>query len=194
MQLSQQRETTDMARLKTIDRNQSTGEAKELLDTVYSQFGATPNLMRNLASSPAVLGAYVHSYTALATGLLDKTLHDQIAIVVAEADGCEYCLSAHTALARKAGLSEQQLAAARALNTGIQRTDAALKFAREIVVSRGQIPSAQFEAVRQAGFSDGEIVEIIGHVALNIFTNYFNNINQTEVDFPKVAAAREKAA
>ncbi len=183
-----------MARLKTIDRNQATGKAKELLDTVHSQFGVTPNLMRDLANSPAVLGAYVNFYTALANGLLDKKLHDQIAIVVAEANGCEYCLSAHIALGRKAGLSEQQLAAARALNTGIDRTNAALKFARQVVVSRGQITSAQFDAVRQAGFSDGEIVEIIGHVAVNIFTNYFNNINQTEVDFPKVAAARENAA
>jgi uncharacterized peroxidase-related enzyme len=183
-----------MARLKTIDRNQATGKAKELLDTVHSQFGVTPNLMRDLANSPAVLGAYVNFYTALASGLLDKKLHDQIAIVVAEANGCEYCLSAHVALGRKAGLSEQQLAAARLLNTGMDSTDAALKFAREIVVSRGQVTPAQFEAVRQAGFSDGEIVEIIAHVAVNIFTNYFNNINQTEVDFPKVSVAPEKAA
>jgi AhpD family alkylhydroperoxidase len=135
----------------------------------------------------------VNFYTALADGLLDKNLHDQIAIVVAEANGCEYCLSAHTALARKAGLSDQQLAAARDLNTGNDRVDAALKFAREIVVGRGHITPAQFEAVRRAGFSDGEIVEIIGHVAVNIFTNYFNNINHTEIDFPKVAAARNRA-
>jgi AhpD family alkylhydroperoxidase len=94
-----------MARLRTIDRN----------------------LMRDLANSPAVLGAYVDFYTALASGFLDQKLHDQIAIVVAEANGCEYCLSAHIALGRKAGLSEQQLAAARLLNTGMDRTDAALK-------------------------------------------------------------------
>jgi len=183
-----------MARLRTIDRNEATGKARELLDTVHSQFGATPNLMRNLANSPAVLGAYVNFYTALASGLLDRKLHDQIAIVVADANGCEYCLSAHIALGRKAGLSEQQLAAARALNTGIGRTDTALRFAREIVVGRGQIIPAQFEAVRRPGFSDGEIVEIIAHVAVNIFTNYFNNINQTEVDFPKVSPAPDKAA
>lgn len=183
-----------MARLRTIDRKEATGKAKELLDTVHSQFGATPNLMRDLANSPAVLGAYVNFYNALASGLLDRKLHDQIAIVVADANGCEYCLSAHIALGRKAGLSEQQLVAARALNTGIGRTDTALHIAREIVVRRGQITPAQFEAVRRAGFSDGEIVEIIGHVAVNIFTNYFNNINQTEVDFPKVSPAPDKAA
>jgi uncharacterized peroxidase-related enzyme len=183
-----------MARLKTIDRSQATGKAKELLDKVHLQFGVTPNLMRDLAHSPAVLGAYVNFYTALVDGLLDKKLHDQIAMVVAEANGCEYCLSAHAALGRKAGLSDQQLAAARDLNTGNDRVDAALKFAREIVVGRGHITPAQFEAVRQAGFSDGEIVEIIGHAAVNIFTNYFNNINQTEVDFLKVAAVRNRAA
>lgn len=183
-----------MARLKLIDRNHATGKAKELLDAVQTQFGATPNLMRGLANSPAVLGSYVNFYTALASGLLDRELHDQIAIVVAEANGCEYCLSAHTALGKKAGLSERQLTAARDLNTGDSRVDAALQFARDIVVGRGQTTAQRFDAVRRAGYTDGEIVEIIAHVAVNIFTNYFNNLNQTEVDFPRVAAAREKAA
>ena len=175
-----------MAKLKSIDRNQATGKPKELLDQVQAQFGVTPNLMRSLANSPAVLGSYVNFYTALASGLLDSKLHDQIAIVVAEANGCEYYLSAHTALGEKAGLTEKQLILAREFDTGDGRVDAALKFAHDIVAGRGHITAVQFEAVRQAGYSDGEIVEIIGHVAMNIFTNYFNNINQTEVDFPKM--------
>ena len=183
-----------MARMETIDRNQATGQAKELLDSVNSQFGVVPNLMRGLANSPAVLGSYVNTYMELASGTLDPKLHDQIAVVVAEANGCEYCLSAHTALGKKAGLSDQQLAAARDLNTGDIRIDAALTFARDIIVTRGHLTAAQFDAVRQAGYSDGEIVEIIAHVAMNIFTNYFNNINHTEVDFPKVIPARNKAA
>jgi uncharacterized peroxidase-related enzyme len=182
-----------MAKLKTIDRNQATGKTKELLDEVYEQFGVTPNLMRNLANSLAVLGSYVNFYTSLASGLLNAKLHDQIAIVVAEANGCEYCLSAHTALGKKAGLTEKQLTLARELNTGDERVNAALKFARNIVEGRGHISSVQFDAVWQAGYSDGEIVEIIAHVAMNIFTNYFNNINQTEVDFPKVVPASNKA-
>jgi uncharacterized peroxidase-related enzyme len=183
-----------MAKLKTIGRNQATGEAKELLDKVHAQFGMTPNLMRSLANSPAVLGSYVNFYTALASGLLDAKLHDQIAIVVAEANGCEYCLSAHTALGKKAGLTDEQLILAREFDTGDGRVNAALKFARDIVESRGHITVVQFDAVRQAGYSDGEIVEIIAHVAMNIFTNYFNNINQTEVDFPKMVPAPNKAA
>lgn len=183
-----------MARMKTIERNQAVGKAKELLDSVYSQFGAVPNLMRSLAHSPVVLGSYVNTYTALASGALDPKLHDQIAVVVAEANGCKYCLSAHTALGKKAGLSDQQLAAARDLNTGNPRVDAGLTLARDIIVSRGHITAAQFDAARQAGYSDGEIVEIIAHVAMNTFTNYFNNINQTEVDFPKVVPGRNKAA
>lgn len=182
-----------MAKLKMIDRNQATGTAKELLDQVRAQFGVTPNLMRSLANSPAVLGSYVNFYTALASGLLNAKLHDQIAIVVAEANGCEYCLSAHTALGKKAGLTEKQLASTRELNTGDERVDAALEFARAIVEGRGHISAARFNAVRQAGYSDGEIVEIIAHVAVNIFTNYFNNINQTEVDFPKVVPSSNKA-
>jgi uncharacterized peroxidase-related enzyme len=183
-----------MARLKMIDRNQASGKAKELLDKINAQFGMTPNLMRGLANSPAVLDSYVNFYTALASGALDAKLHDQIAIVVAEANGCEYCLSAHTALGKKAGLTAGQLLAARETETGDHRVDLVLKLARNVVVQRGRIPAEELEAVRQAGYSDEEIVEIIGHVAVNVFTNYFNNINQTEVDFPKVAPAQNRGA
>lgn len=183
-----------MSRLKSIDLNHASGEAKELLEKVQEEFGGTSKLMRGLANSPKTLGSYINFYKALTSGVLEKKLHDQIAFVVAEANGCEYCLSAHIGLARKAGLTAQQITGARDLNTGDPRTDAALRFARQIVDSRGRVSDSQLDAVRQAGYNDGEITEIIAHVALNILTNYFNNVNQTAVDSGKVEPSKSISA
>lgn len=107
---------------------------------------------------------------------------------MAEVNGCDYCLSAHTALGRGAGLSDEQLDASRAGQASDPKASAALQFARATVESRGGVADSDLGRVRAAGFSDAEVVEIIAHVALNVFTNYFNRAAQTEIDFPKVTA------
>jgi alkylhydroperoxidase family enzyme len=112
--------------------------------------------------------------------------------VVAEANGCEYCLSAHTAIGKMVGLKEEAILASRKFNSGDPKIDAALHFSRNLASRRGQVDQAEIEALRTAGYSDGEIAEIITNVGLNTFTNYFNNAVQTEIDFPKIDL--EKAA
>jgi uncharacterized peroxidase-related enzyme len=150
--------------------------------------------MRTFANSPAVLNAYLDFHQALGTGSLSPQLREQIAVVVAESNECEYCLSAHTAIGKLYGLSDRELLATRQLQTADHRANAALRFARELVQARGMVTDGQLEAVRQAGLDDGEITELIANVALNIFTNYFNHVCQTEVDFPKVRPAANQTA
>jgi len=174
-----------MSRLKSIDRNHPSGEAKELLERVQEECGGTSNLMRALANSPKTLGSYISFDTKLVSGVLEKKLHDQIALVVAEAHRCEYCLSPHIRLARRTGLSPEQTTGGRDLNPSNPRTEAALRFARRIVDSRGQVSDSQFQAVRQRGYNDSEITEIVSRVAVNILANHFNNVNQPAVDFAK---------
>lgn len=178
-----------MQRLKAIDPKEATGKAKELLDGVKAKIGMVPNLMRTYANSPAALEGYLNFSGALGGGLLSAKLREQIALTVANANGCEYCLSAHTAIGKMVGLEENELVASRRATASNARTDAALKFAHQIVVKRGEVLDSEVQAVREAGYSDGEITEIVAHVALNIFTNYFNHVAQTVVDFPKVTLA-----
>lgn len=109
-------------------------------------------------------------------------------MAVAEANACDYCLSAHSALGRGAGLSDDELAASRDAKASDKKTNAALQFALAVLQRRGGITDADFAAVRAAGYSDGEIAEIIAHVALNVLTNYFNRAVETEIDFPKVTS------
>jgi uncharacterized peroxidase-related enzyme len=139
-----------------------------------------------MAQSPAVLEAYLNFSGALGAGKLNSRLREQIALITAEINGCGYCASAHTAIGKMVGLDEAAISAARNGNAEDSKSDAALKFARTLIVNRGEVSDAGLEAVKGAGFSDGEIAEIIANVAINIFTNYFNLVANTDIDFPKV--------
>jgi uncharacterized peroxidase-related enzyme len=175
-----------MTRIQAIDYEQSTGKARELLDAVKAKLGITPNMMKTMAQSPAVLEAYLNFSGALGGGKLSARLREQIALISAEINGCGYCASAHTAIGKMVGLNEDAILAARNGNAADAKTDAALKFARAVIVNRGEVSDEDLQVVKDAGFSDGEVGEIVANVALNIFTNYFNEIAKTDIDFPKV--------
>lgn len=179
-----------MARLPAVQREAARGKAKELLEAVQSKLGITPTMTKVMANSPAVLEAYLAFSGALSAGELNTGLREQLALEVGEQNSCQYCVSAHTAIGKMAGLSDSEIAAARDAKSEVFKNAAALKFAHAIVAKRGMATDADLEAVRGAGFTDGEIAEIIAHVALNTFTNYFNNTAEVEVDFPKIALRR----
>jgi uncharacterized peroxidase-related enzyme len=146
--------------------------------------GGVPNLLATMAQSPAVAQAYLCFSQSLAAGTLPARLREQIALVLGETNGCNYCLAAHTALGKGAGLTEEETCDARRAAPRDDKERAALEFARQIVQERGMVSDADVERVRQAGYTDGQIAEIVAGVALNIFSNYFNHVAGTEVDFP----------
>jgi uncharacterized peroxidase-related enzyme len=176
-----------MSRLPTLSTDAAPGKAKQLLEGVQAKFKMTPNFTRVMANSPQLLEAYLGFNHALASGSIPPKLREEIAVEVAEQDGCEYCLSAHTALGKAVGLTDVELEEAREARSQFPKHRAALELARKIVNRRGHIEASDIEAARNAGFGDGEIAEIIGHVAINIFTNYFNTATEVEIDFPRVA-------
>jgi uncharacterized peroxidase-related enzyme len=147
-----------------------------------------------MANSPAVLEGYLNFNQALAGGALSAQVREQIALVVAEVNGCGYCLSAHTAIGRSVGLNEQSMACARRVVSSDSKTQAVLTLAQTITLERGEISDEAFRAAKQSGLSDGEVTEVVANVALNIFTNYFNLVGQTEIDFPEVRPGDRSAA
>ena len=177
-----------MSRIPPVDRNTTNDSVRRNFEAVQKQLGTVPNMMRTMAQSPAVLEAYLGFGASLRRGRLPVLLQEQIALTIAESNSCDYCLSAHTALGRGAGLSDEQLAASREARAADPKTADALHFARAIVERRGDVRDQDLASVRAAGYNDGEIAEIIAHVALNVFTNYFNRAARTEIDFPLVAA------
>jgi uncharacterized peroxidase-related enzyme len=179
-----------MSRLKTIEPKSASGKTKELLDAVNGKFGMVPNTFRVMANSPAVLEGYLALNGALGTGTLDPQIREQIALITAQFNHCDYCLSAHTAIGKLVGLKEQEIINSRDGRASTARATAALTFARQLLDSKGQVSDENMQAVRKAGFTDGEVAEIIAHVAINVFTNYFNTATQVDIDFPKVSSAK----
>ena len=159
----------------------------QLLEAVNKQLGSVPNLFRIVANSPAALEGYLGLNGALAMGKLTHATRERIALAVAQVNGCDYCLAAHSYLATNlAKLDASEIAANRHGRLSDAKADAAVRFAVNVVQSRGAVPAADVEAVRAAGYGDGEIVEIIAHFALNTLTNYINEALGTEIDFPVV--------
>lgn len=161
--------------------------AQPLLEAVKKQIGSVPNLFRLTATSPAALEGYLSLNGALGKGALNAATRQRIALAVAQINGCGYCLAAHTYLGKNvAKLADAEIAANRAGHSADAKADAAVRFAAKVANQRGAVSEADLQAVRAAGYSDAEIVEIVAHVALNTLTNYINEVFKTDVDFPAV--------
>ena len=159
-----------------------------MLQSVEKQLGVVPNLFRMVANSPAALEGYLGMSGALAKGRLPAPTRERIALAVAEINGCSYCLSAHTYLGKNlARLDDAEMLANRHGGSTDPNAAAAVRFAAKVAQSRGHVSDEDLSAVRLAGYDDGQIVEIVQHVALNVWTNYINEVAQTEIDFPVVS-------
>jgi uncharacterized peroxidase-related enzyme len=177
-----------MPRIQPLNESQANEKQKGLLDAVQKKLGAKPNILTTMAQSPATLQSYLAFGEALGGASISGKLREQIALAVAGANGCDYCASAHTAIGAGLGLAKDEAQKNLTGQASDAKAQAALTFSRRIVETRGWVDDADVEAVRTAGFNDGQITEIIATVSLNIFTNYFNHIAQTAIDFPKVQA------
>lgn len=170
-----------------LDTHHTPAASQPLLQQFQQAFGATPNMFKAVANSPAALKSMWSSFGALAQGSLGAALGEQIAVAIANRNRCEYCLAAHTVLGQKAGVSLDAITAAQTGSSQDPKTAAALRFALKVVEQRAHIDAADVAALHDVGFKDEQVVEILAHVALNVFTNYVNVAFDVPVDFPKVA-------
>ena len=179
-----------MSRLTTPSSIEASPAASQpLLQAVKKELGVVPNLFRLVGTSPAALEGYLGLNGALAKGSLEAPTRERIALAVAEINGCDYCLSAHSYLGKNlAKLSDAEIATNRAGGSGDPKADAAVRFAVKLVNARGHVSDADIQTVKQAGYTDAHIIEIVLHVALNTLTNYVNEVAKTEIDFPAVTA------
>ena len=178
-----------MARMPINEIENTTGTAADLLGQVHKGMGAVPNMAKVMVNSPATLKGYLRLSAALGGGKLDTVTREQLALTVAQANECSYCLSVHTANAPSVGLSPEQVLAARRASAEDPKTDAILKLAAALVATRGAVTDEQVEAARAAGITAEEATEIVGNVALNTLTNFFNKAAQVDIDFPVVDPA-----
>ncbi|MDG5495406.1 carboxymuconolactone decarboxylase family protein [Niveispirillum sp. BGYR6] len=175
-----------MSRL-SIPAPQSAPEASQAtLGTINAKLGRVPNFFRVLSNSPAVINAHAALNQGLGKALDTKT-RERIALTVAAINGCEYCSAAHSFTGFTfAKLSREEIDRARHGTSEEPKAAAAVAFARHVAETRGKVSQADIDAVRTAGFSEGQIVEIVAVVAENFFTNLINNVAGTDVDFPEI--------
>jgi len=182
-----------MTRVTLIDPANATGQTAEQFAQIKSAFGIVPNMFKAVAASPAALTSMWGSFGALGNGRLGAKLTEQVAVAIADRNNCRYCLAAHTGLGRKAGATAQEMVEAQSGRSADTRTAAALAFAIKVVDTRGHVSPDDVVDLRRAGFDDEEIVEIVAHIALNLFTNYLNVALEVPVDFPGVKLTRAAA-
>ncbi|MGE4112309.1 MAG: carboxymuconolactone decarboxylase family protein [Burkholderiales bacterium] len=175
-----------MARITIVTPESANPEQKALYDAIQSQLGMVPNFLKVFANSPAALKAFLGLHGIAGAGSLDAQTRERIALALAQQNSCEYCLSAHTAIGRKAGLNGAEIEANRAGTSQDAKAAVAVKFARSLVAHMGEITTAELVEMREAGYSESDIVEVITHVGMNILTNLLGKAGRVDIDFPKV--------
>jgi uncharacterized peroxidase-related enzyme len=176
-----------MSRIPQIDPATATGRIATQLQETEKALGSIPNLFKVMVTSPAAVAGYLGMNSALGSGVLPLAVRERIAVATAEFNGCSYCLSAHTFSGRKfAKISEEELDAAREAKSEDPYIQALLTLALTVLRERGDGGQAAIQAARAAGLDDAEIIEVVANVALNVMTNYFNNLVDTDIDFPQV--------
>ncbi len=183
-----------MTRIAPVDAAKADAAVQATLSTVQARIGMVPNLFATFAQSPAVLTGYLGLSDALGHGLLSAGQREIVALAVAQVNECHYCLSAHTLMGKGAGLSPSAIHKAREGVADTEIDNAVAVFARRVVETRGKVSDADLATARKAGLDDAHLIEVIANVAINILTNYTNNVADTDVDFPKVDVALTKAA
>lgn len=175
-----------MSRIEPLTVENAPAASSEILGAIKGKIGMVPNIYAAMAHSPAALGAKLAFDEAFSKSELSPAVKEQLALAIAGANNCDYCASAHTAIGKGAGLSEDEITNNIAGNASDPRVQAILNLAKSIVNNRGNISDDELSDARNAGVTEGELVEIVAVVAINIYTNYFNHIAATSIDFPVV--------
>ena len=175
-----------MSRIVPVVQSNVDAKVAGTLDQVKASLGMVPNLFATLAHSRAALDGYLSLSKTLSHGRLSARQREIVALTVAQENECRYCLSAHTALAKAAGVSEAETLKARGGDGEDPFERALASFAKSIVRQRGHVPDEKIERARKAGIDDGLVMEVVANVVVNTFTNYVNEVADTEIDFPEV--------
>ncbi|MFZ6731469.1 carboxymuconolactone decarboxylase family protein [Undibacterium sp. Ji42W] len=176
-----------MSRINLVTKETANAEQLALLEAIQTKLGMVPNFLKAFANSPAALRAFLGLHGIAGEGSLDLQTRERIALAVAQKNSCEYCVSAHTAIGRGTGLNNEEMAANRAGSSQDAKAAVAVKFARSLVEHAGEVSTTDILDMRDQGYSDADIIEVITHVGMNILTNILGKATRLEIDFPKVS-------
>jgi uncharacterized peroxidase-related enzyme len=173
-----------MTRMNPTNKDNANPKVKEIFQKINTKLGKVPNIFLNLGNSEAALSGYMGLSESVSKTSLDPKLIEKLALVVGQTNNCHYCLSAHSVIAKGLGIEEADIIKAREAHANDAKSEAILQFAKNVVQKRGLVSDQEVSNLKAAGVNDKELAEIILIISLNIFTNYFNHITGTKIDFP----------
>src|SRR5262245_26904756 len=176
-----------MSRIQRVESANASPEVQAKYEAARSALGTLPNLVKTYGNSDALLGAFLGLYVATGESRFSRADRERIALAVSEVNGCDYCLAIHTAVGRKLGLEKAEIEGARRGIAADASVGAAVRFARAVAEKRGKVSDAEMGELRAAGYSDRDIVDLVGIIALNVLNNFMNNVADTEIEFPRAA-------
>lgn len=172
-------------RINSVSPENAQEEVKNLYQTIQQKMKTVPNIFKNMGNSAAVLKGYFALNEAVGETSLSPLLREKIALAVGQANSCNYCLSVHTVIGHTAGINDNDILEARKGASTDSKENAILSFVKKVVDKKGKTTDEDVAQLKAAGVSDKEVVEIVLVISLNMFTNYFNHITDTELDFPQ---------
>ena len=175
-----------MPRINPLNHEVASEESKDLFGQVKKKLGRVPNLMQSLGHSPSALGGYLSLNESLSRGVLNTKDRERIALTVAEYHGCGYCAAAHSTIGNMVGLTEDQIHEARRGSSDDPKVESLLRFVHRVLDSKGHVEDVDLDSFRSAGYSEAAVAEVVAHISLNVLTNFFNSVAETEIDFPQV--------
>lgn len=175
-----------MSRINTVTDTQATRQQQELFAAIKGKLGIVPNFLRVFANSPDALQAFLGLHQIAGSGSLDAATRERIALTLAQKNECAYCLSAHTAIGRKTGLNADEIESNRLGDSQDAKAAVAVRFARSLVEHMGEVTTAEIQELRNVGYSDADIIEVITHTGMNVLTNILSKASRVEIDFPRV--------
>ena len=175
-----------MPRLHVVEPAQASGKVKEIFDGLQSRMGKVVNIFKGMGNSAAALNAYLSMSKALSEGELSPHDREAVYLAASQHNGCNYCVAAHTLLAKKGGMSDDEVLAIRKFEPKDGKHRALVAFVRRVIDTKGFVQDSDIAAVKQAGYTDGQIAETVGYIALATYSNFFNHVYDTPLDFPQV--------
>ena len=175
-----------MSRINVVEQHTASPQQTELFKAIQNQLGIVPNFLKVFANSPAALNGFLGLFTIAGNGTLDPQTRERIALTLAQKNSCQYCLSAHTKLGQNAGLSDEEITANRAGTSKDAKAALAVSFAQSLIEHKGEVTNDEIQALRNAGYSESDIVEIITHTGMNFLTNLVGKVSRVKIDFPTV--------
>ena len=175
-----------MSRINVVEKDTANPEQSALFEAIQGKLGMIPNFLKVLANSPSALSAFLGLHSIADAGTLDSQTRERIALTLAQKNSCQYCVSAHTAIGRKAGLTTAEMEANRAGTSQDAKAAVAVKFAQSLIEHKGEVTNDELQELRNAGYSDSDIVEIITHTGMNFLTNVIGKASRVAIDFPTV--------